>query len=118
MGTAKPLFIEDFDPGKLFDGSEKSLLPRTMENMFSLVDIIPNSLPLLQGTRPLYETYKTLVYTLTLLKRNVAASYVQNATLYLKELVLIWTKYVGLLKSLDLACTFSTRIDTTPKLWM
>ena len=87
MGTAKLQFIEDFDPGKLFDGSEKSMLPRTMENMFSLVDIIPNSLPLLQGTRPLYETYKTLVYNLTLLKRNVAASDVQNATLYLKELV-------------------------------
>ena len=87
MGTAKPLFIKDFEPGKWFNGSEKSMLPRTMENMFSLVDIIPNSLPLLQGTRPLYETYKTLVYDLTLLKRNVAASNVQKATLYLKELV-------------------------------
>ena len=87
MGTAKPLFFEDFDPGKLFDGSENSMLPRTMENMFSLVNIIPSSLPLFQSTRPLYEMYKALVYNLTLIKRNVALSDVQNAALYLKELV-------------------------------
>eukprot|EP00731_Ephydatia_muelleri_P014354 Em0008g74a len=87
MGTAKPLFFEDFELGKLFDGSEKSMLPKTMENMFRLVDIIPSSLPLMQGTRPLYEMYKALVYNLTLIKRNMAPSDVQNATLYLKELV-------------------------------
>ena len=87
LKTAKSLFFEDFDPGKLFDGSENSMLPRTMENMFHLVNIIPNSLPLLQGTKPLYETFKAWVYNLTLINRNVAPIDIQNASLYLKELV-------------------------------
>ena len=87
METAKPLFSEDFDPGKLFDGSEKSMLPRTMENMFRLVDIIPNSLPMLQSTRPLHETYQTMVNNLAPKIRPVSTHDAQKATLYLKELV-------------------------------
>ena len=87
MGTAKPLFFEDFDPGKLFDGSEKSMLPRTMENMFHLVNIIPNSLPLLEGATPLYESYRTLINNLVPTTRSVTINDAQKATLYLKELV-------------------------------
>ena len=39
--SGKLLPYEDFDPGYLYDESEESVLPQTMENIFDLVDIIP-----------------------------------------------------------------------------
>lgn len=88
MKTAKPLFFEDFDPGKLFDGSEKTISPRTMENMFNLVDMVPGSLPFLQDTRPLSKTYHTLVNKLVPIRSHVAKHNIMNAIGYLKELVM------------------------------
>ena len=87
LKTAKPLLFDDFNPGKLFDGSENSILPRTMENMFNMVDILPMSLPLLQGTRPLYKTYQNLLNKMMPVKNRVSARDVQDATNYLRELV-------------------------------
>ena len=36
------LAYDDYDPGYLYDESEESVLPQSMENMFDLVDIIPD----------------------------------------------------------------------------
>ena len=87
LRTAKPLFFEDFNPGKIFDGSEKSVLPRTMENMFNLVDIIPRSLPMIEETWPLYKTYQNLINKLVPISPQVEAGDLGRATQYLKELV-------------------------------
>ena len=87
LRTAKPLFFEDFNPGKVFDGSEKSVAPKTAENMFNLVDIIPKSLPVLQETWPLYRTYQNLINKLVPIRPHASAMQVENATRYLKELV-------------------------------
>ncbi len=42
LTTGKSLAYEDYDPGYLYDESEESVLPQSMENMFDLVDIIPD----------------------------------------------------------------------------
>jgi hypothetical protein len=62
--SGKELSYEDFDPGYLYDESEESVLPQTMENMFDLVDVIPNGGSIVfnpyEAPR-LQETYSELV---------------------------------------------------------
>jgi hypothetical protein len=64
LTSGKVLPYEDFDPGYLYDESEESVLPQTMENMFDLVDVIPNGGSIVfnpyEAPR-LQETYSELV---------------------------------------------------------
>ena len=87
MKTARSLFYQDFDPGKLYDGDEDTISSRTMEKMFDLVDIVPKSLPLLQDVKPLSKTYHELVNKLVPIRPRVARSDIINVISYLKELV-------------------------------
>ena len=64
LTTGRLLNYEDYDPGYLYDESEESILPRTMENMFDLVDIIPDGSSIVFNpyrAPRLHETYSQLV---------------------------------------------------------
>ena len=64
LTTGRLLNYKDYDPGYLYDESEESILPRTMENMFDLVDIIPDGSSIVFNpyrAPRLHETYIKLV---------------------------------------------------------
>ena len=90
LTTGKILSYDDFDPGYLYDESEESVLPQTMENMFDLVDIIPDggSIVFNPYRAPrLQETYSDLVEMLQVAPSSLNVTEQQEIRRYLLETV-------------------------------
>ena len=88
LTSGKILSYEDFDPGYKYDGSEESVLPQTMENIFDLVDIIPNGGSIAfdpHDAQRLQETYSELIEMLQVAPTNLTLSH--EIRQYLQEIV-------------------------------
>jgi hypothetical protein len=90
LTSGKVLPYEDFDPGYLYDESEESVLPQTMENMFDLVDVIPNGGSIVfnpyEAPR-LQETYSELVNMLQVAPSSLSPDKQREIRSYLLEMV-------------------------------
>ena len=88
LTSGKILSYEDFDPGYKYDGSEESVLPQTMENIFDLVDIVPNGGSIAFNSydaERLQETYSELIEMLQVAPSNLTLSH--EIRQYLQETV-------------------------------
>ena len=84
------LTYNDFDPGYLYDESEESVLPQTMENMFDLVDIIPDGGSIVfnpHRSPRLQQTYSQLVDMLQVAPSSLSQTEQQQIRAYLQETV-------------------------------
>ena len=75
LTMGKMLGYEDFDPGYLYDESEESVLPQTMENMFDLVDVIPDGGSIVfnpHRSPRLQQTYSQLVEMLQVVPSSIS----------------------------------------------
>ena len=87
LTSGKILSYEDFDPGYKYDGSEESVLPQTMENIFDLVDIIPNGGSIAfdpHDAQRLQKTYSELVEMLQEVPSTVTQDEQRNIRQYLQ----------------------------------
>ena len=90
LSSGQILKYKDFDPGYLYDESEESVLPQSMENMFDLVDIIPDggSIVFNPHRAPrLQQTYSTLVEMLQVAPSTLSPTQQQDIRTYLQEIV-------------------------------
>ena len=90
LTSGKVLSYEDFDPGYLYDESEESVLPQTMENMFDLVDIIPDGQSIVFNPRKaqrLQKTYSELLEMLHVSPSSLTETEQQEIRAYLLETV-------------------------------
>ena len=88
LTTGKTLSYEDFDPGYLYDESEESVLPQTMENMFDLVDIIPDGGSIVfnpHRSPRLQQTYSQLVEMLQVVPSSYSEEERINIRKYFQE---------------------------------
>ena len=90
LTTGRVLPYQDYDPGYLYDDSEESVLPQTMENMFDLVDIIPDGGSIVfdpYRALRLQETYSHLVELLQAAPSSLKQAEQQEVRAYLLETV-------------------------------
>ena len=90
LTSGKVLSYEDFDPGYRYDESEESILPQTMENMFDLVDVIPDGKSIVfdpQTSERLQQTYGSLLDMLQVAPSSLPANEQQEIRTYLLETV-------------------------------
>ena len=90
LTTGKVLSYDDFNPGYLYDESEESVLPQTMENMFDLVDVIPDggSIVFNPYRAPrLQNTYSELVEMLQVAPSSLNVTEQQEIRTYLLQTV-------------------------------
>ena len=89
LGTARLLGYDDYYPGRDFDGSEETIPPVILENMFSLVDVIPDASSLVADIEeePLAEVYKSLVHGLQVKGDDTDPVQMQEAREYLQAVV-------------------------------
>jgi hypothetical protein len=90
LTTGQILAYEDYDPGYLYDESEESVLPQSMENMFDLVDIIPDggSIVFNPHRAPrLQTTYSQLLEMLQVAPSSLSPTEQQEIRAYLQEIV-------------------------------
>ena len=88
--TGKALSYDDFNPGYLYDGSEESVLPQTMENMFDLVDVIPDggSIVFNPYRAPrLQNTYSELVDMLRVAPSSISPEEQQSTRRYFQDII-------------------------------
>ena len=88
LTSGKFLSYEDFDPGYKYDGSEESVLPQTMENIFDLVDIVPNGGSIAfdsYDAERLQETYSELIEMLQEAPSTVTQDEQRNIRQYLQS---------------------------------
>ena len=88
--SGKILTYEDFDPGYLYDEGEESVLPQTMENMFDLVDVIPNGGSIVFNpyrAQRLQETYTQLVEMLHVAPSSLAPEEQSMIRLFLQDFI-------------------------------
>ena len=84
------LSYSDFDPGYLYDGSEETILPQTMENMFDMVDLVPNGGSIVFNPHDagrLRETYGELVEQLQVTPTSLSLDEQRSMRLYLQQRV-------------------------------
>ena len=89
--SGKVLTYKDFNPGHLYDQSEESVLPQTMENIFDLVDIIPDGGSIVfnpHESQRLQETYSKLVEMLHVAPSTLSPDEQQTIRSYLQATVL------------------------------
>ena len=90
FSSGRVLSYEEFDPGYQYDDSEESILPQTMENMFDLVDVIPNGGSIVfnpNRAQRLQETYSELVNMLHVAPSSLKQTEQQEIRDYLLETV-------------------------------
>ncbi len=90
--SGKILKHEDYYPGRYYDGGEDTIPPRIMENMFDLVDIIPNADSVVTAENDpsrasLSMTYEYLVRELKVAPPDVDHNTLTEARAHLQELV-------------------------------
>ena len=91
LAAGKILRYEDYYPGRQFDGGEDTIPPRVMEDMFSLVDVIPNAESIVakeDESRSLSETYEFLVNGLKVESAEIPEDILMEARNYLQENVI------------------------------
>ena len=84
------LHLDDYTPGRYFDGSVRTVRPRAMENMFNLVDIIPEATSIVGSThhgRSLAKTYESLVEQLQVSYDDMDPITLTEARSFLQEKV-------------------------------
>lgn len=82
------LAYNDFNPGYLYDGSEESILPQTMENMFDLVDTVPDGSSIVfnpNEAQRLKKIYSELVEMLQVAPSTLSRDEQQAIRQYLQE---------------------------------
>ena len=88
--SGRVLSYSDFDPGYLYDGSEETILPQTMENMFDMVDLVPNGGSIVFNPHDagrLRETYGELVEQLQVTPTSLSLDEQRSMRLYLQQRV-------------------------------
>ena len=90
LGYGKTLKYGDYYPGRFYDGGEQSIPPNIMENMFDLVNIIPNAeslVMMLTDSHHLSETYEYLVNELKVSQPETPQDTLDSARDYLQAQV-------------------------------
>ncbi len=90
LTTGKTLLYNDYNPGRDFDGSLITIPEDVLENIFKLVDIIPNgnlTVTDLRNVQSLSETYEFLVRQLRVIPLNITQDDMREAREYLQEKV-------------------------------
>ena len=90
FSSGKVLPYREFDYGYRYDGSEETILPQTMENIFDLVNIIPDAGSIvfdLQEANRLHDTYSTLVDNLQVAPSTLSPDEQRKIRQYLLEVV-------------------------------
>lgn len=88
--TGKLLRYEDYYPGRDFDGGEDTIPPRIMENMFDLVDFVPDGSSIITSDHnrgSLSMAYEFLLGELMVAPPDVDHDTLTEARTYLQELV-------------------------------
>lgn len=88
--SGRILTYKDFDPGHRYDGSEESIWPQTMENIFDMVDVIPNGGSIVfdpQEGQRLQETYASLLAALQVVPSTLSLDEQRKIREYLLEQV-------------------------------
>ena len=84
------LHPDDYTPGRYFDGSVRTIRPRAMENMFNLVDIIPEATSIVSNFkhgRLLAKMYESLVEQLQVSYNDMDPMTLTEARNFLQEKV-------------------------------
>ena len=84
------LHVDSYTPGRYFDGSVRTIRPRAMENMFNLIDIIPEATSIVSNVhhgRSLAKTYESLVEQLQISYDDMDPVSLTEARNFLQEKV-------------------------------
>ena len=88
--NGKILQLDDYTPGRYFDGSVRTIRPRAMENMFNLVDVIPEATSIISNIhhgRSLAKAYESLVEQLQVSYDDMDPMTLTEARSFLQEKV-------------------------------
>lgn len=88
--TGNILRFDDYNPGRDYDGGEDSIPSFIMENMFDLVDVIPNGenvITMPEDYQVLSETYDYLLHDMTVSPSETTSETLRNARTHLQQIV-------------------------------
>ena len=84
------LRLNNYSPGRYFDGSDRTIRPSVMERMFNLVDVIPEAASIVSSIHnghPLAKTYESLLEQLQVSYDDVDPLTLMEARNFLQEKV-------------------------------